>query len=191
MRLRLEQHEMLEKRLQGMLTAPRPEFLATPEERVLLGRVEQLEQRHGESGGAMDTELGQRLDRLRGRLTWTIETEYHERLTQLDRSLQELHSAVGVLNEQYQQFVRVRQAASHSYEGFDRPINRLRTRVRQALSTVERLMARQGRAIEIVAIDELQARRTRLQDYRNKARYALADSYDRATQIQARRTEPE
>ena len=34
MRLRLEQHELLEKRLQGMLVAPRPDFLATADERL-------------------------------------------------------------------------------------------------------------------------------------------------------------
>jgi hypothetical protein len=42
-------------------------------------------------------------------------------------------------------------------------------------------MARQGRVLELVAIDELVARRDRLETYRDQARYALADSYDRAT----------
>ena len=39
--------------------------------------------------------------------------------------------------------------------------------------------------LEVVAIDELVARRGRLEGYRDKARFALADSYDRATQAQA------
>jgi hypothetical protein len=43
--------------------------------------------------------------------------------------------------------------------------------------------------IEVVAIDELQARRERLQTYQDQARYAMADSYDRATLAQARRRE--
>ena len=43
---------------------------------------------------------------------------------------------------------------------------------------------------KIVAIDELMARRNRLENYRDKARFALADSYDRATQAQAMRIEP-
>jgi hypothetical protein len=53
---------------------------------------------------------------------------------------------------------------------------------------VNLLMARQGRVLEIVAIDELTARRERLETYQDQARYALADSYDRATTAQA---EPE
>ena len=56
----------------------------------------------------------------------------------------------------------------------------------QSITTVLRLMARQGRELEVAAIDELTARRSRLASYRDKARFALADSYDRATQQQAR-----
>jgi predicted negative regulator of RcsB-dependent stress response len=191
MRLRLEQHRMLEQRLQAMLTAPRPEFLATGEERQLLARIEALEGRLQETGDAKGSDVDQRLRRLRGALTWNLETEYHERLTSLDRNLRELHAAVEVLREQYHQFVRVRQAASHSYEGYDTPIMRLRTRVREAAAKVDLLMARQGHVIEVVAIEELQARRQRLQTYQDQARFAMADSYDRATQAQARMRETE
>ena len=45
-------------------------------------------------------------------------------------------------------------------------------------------MARQGHLLETVAIRELQARRERLDDYQSKARFAVADSYDRATRQQ-------
>jgi hypothetical protein len=69
----------------------------------------------------------------------------------------------------------------HSFEGYDTPITRLRTRVAEALGEVNMLMARQGRVLELVAIDELVARRDRLEQYRDQARFALADSYDRAT----------
>lgn len=189
MRLRLEQHEALEQRLQAMLTAPRPEFLATAGERSVLLRIEQLEQQLEAADGVNRDGMRERLARLRGVITWTLQTEYHERLTALDRNLRELHDAVAVMKEQYEHFVRVRQAAVHSYEGFARPVNRLRTRVGEAIDKVDLLMARQGHALEVVAIDELQARRQRLLAYENKARYALADSYDRATQARARRAE--
>ena len=78
--------------------------------------------------------------------------------------------------------MRARQAAVHSYEGYDTQIGRLRTRVAEALGQVNLLMARQGRLLELVAIDELVARRERLETYEDQARYALADSYDRATE---------
>jgi hypothetical protein len=90
-----------------------------------------------------------------------------------------------VARAEHEEFVRARQAAVHSYEGYDTPLGRLRTRVTEALSEVNMLMARQGRVLELVAIDELVARRERLETYRDQARYALADSYDRATRAQA------
>jgi predicted negative regulator of RcsB-dependent stress response len=190
MRLRLEQHEMLEQRLQDLLTAPRPEFLATTEEAQLLSRIESLEQRLN-AAGRDEPALRRRLGRLKGTLIWMLETEYHERLTVFNRNLRELHDSVAVLRDRYGQFVRVRQAATHSYVGYERPINRLRTRVDEAIARIDLLMAKQGHVIEVVAIDELQVRRERLQTYQNQARYALADSYDRATQVQARRTDAE
>jgi chromosome segregation ATPase len=172
-----------------MLTAPRPEFLATAGESALLARIDDLRRRVEEANRPDSEELMRRIDRLHGRLIWTLRTEYHERLTKLDASLRELRDATDVLERQYRQFVRVRQAATHSYAGYEKPIHRLRARVVSALAEVDRLMARQGHVIEVVAIDELESRRERLYAYQDKARYALADSYDRATQAQARRVE--
>ena len=47
-------------------------------------------------------------------------------------------------------------------------------------------MKEQGAALEKVAIAELELRRTRLLAYQNQARFAKADSYDRAAKAQAR-----
>lgn len=186
MRLRLEQHKLLERRLQDLLTAPRPEFLATREEQGMLASIEDIESRLNEAGVSADAESRERLRRLKGRLVWTLHTEYDERLAAFDAHLRELGEAIEVLEEQHGRFVRVRQAATHSFQGYERPIVRMRTQVREALARLNVLMARQGRVLELVAIDQLVARRERLEGYQNDARYALADSYDRATQIQAR-----
>jgi hypothetical protein len=48
-------------------------------------------------------------------------------------------------------------------------------------------MARQGRVLEQMAINELDKRRKRLEEYQIKARFALAESYDRATKQQERK----
>ena len=45
-------------------------------------------------------------------------------------------------------------------------------------------MAKQGRVLETMAINELDRRRKRLEEYQIKARFALAESYDRATKAQ-------
>jgi hypothetical protein len=181
MRLRLEQHELLEKRLQGMLTAPRPDFLATADERLTATRLAELAASLEGDTSATAAELRARIARLQGTITYTLRTQYHERLDVFARHLRDLGEATEVLRAQHVEFVRARQAAVHSYEGYDRPLSRLRTRVNEALAEVNLLMARQGRLLELVAIDELVARRERLEAYEEQARYALADSYDRAT----------
>jgi hypothetical protein len=48
-------------------------------------------------------------------------------------------------------------------------------------------MARQGRMLETLAINELDRRRKRLEEYQVKARFALAESYDRATKAQEKK----
>jgi predicted negative regulator of RcsB-dependent stress response len=188
LRLRIEQHKMLVKRRDDLLTTPRPEFLATPEEQAILDRIEHIETQLAAGNVAFNDGFGERLKRLRGLLTWTLETEYHARLTEFDRNLISLDGAMAVVQEQYDQYVRSRQAASHSYVGYETPISRLRAKARESVSKVELLMARQGRLLEVLAIDELMARRAHLENYGDKARFALADSYDRATQAQAKVT---
>jgi len=185
LRLRGEQHKMLVKRRDDLLTTPRPEFLATPEEQAIFGRIEYIESQMANADVAFSDNFAARLKRLKGRLTWTLETEYHARLTEFDRNLRSLDEAIAVARAEYDQYVRSRQAATHSYVGYDTPIKRLRTKARESVSKVELLMARQGRLLEAVAIEELMARRSHLENYSNKARFALADSYDRATQAQA------
>jgi tetratricopeptide (TPR) repeat protein len=185
LRLRKEQHKLLVKRRDDLLTTPRPEFLATPGEMAVLARIEYIEEHLQGASTPFEGSLVRRMERLKGLLTWTLETEYHERLTEFDQNLRKLDEAMVVAQVQYDEFVRSRQAATHSFQGYETPISRLRARVAESIQKVDLLMKRQGRQLEIVAIDELMVRRGRLEGYRDKARFALADSYDRATQAQA------
>ena len=185
MRLRLEQRKHLARRLQGMLTAPRPDYLATAEERAAAERIALIEKQIGDSDNPASLALRQRVARLRGALTWRLETEYHDRLTAAHVHLTELNTHVDALTRQYDAFVRTRQAATHSYVGYDRQIPRLRERVGSALERVDMLMARQGHLIETVAINQLEARRARLAAQQTEARYGVADSYDRAARAQS------
>jgi hypothetical protein len=180
MRLRLEQRDGLQKRLQDILTAPRPPLLATAEERVALERLRKIESALKHASGPQYAAQQVRLQHLQGVLTWRLYTEYPERLTQAHKDLHDLNDDVRMLQEQYTAFVRARQAAVHSYAGYDESIQQLRTRVGEALKHVDTLLARQGNVIEAVAIDELNTRRQRLEAYQVQARYAVADSYDRA-----------
>jgi tetratricopeptide (TPR) repeat protein len=185
MRLRLEQRKHLAERLQTILTAPRPEYLATTEEQVASERIARVEKELGNSNDPESVALRQRANRLRGALTWRMETEYNERLTAAHVHLSELNAPIDTLTRQYNAFVRTRQAATHSYVGYDVQITRLRERVDEALGRVDVLIARQGHMIETVAINQLEARRERLVTQQTEARFGVADSYDRAARAQS------
>ncbi|MGB5166734.1 MAG: hypothetical protein WBN61_15860, partial [Woeseiaceae bacterium] len=185
MRLRLAQHKTLVKRRDDLLTTPRPEFLATPEERATIELLEQLQAQAGDNATTL-----QRIKRLQGVLIFRLRTEYHARLTEFDANLRKLDEAMAIVQSQHEQYVRVRQAATHSYAGYDQPINRLRVNAANAIAEIELLMARQGRVLEKVAVEELSARRSQLEKFGDNARFALADSYDRATQAQAKAEAP-
>jgi tetratricopeptide (TPR) repeat protein len=184
-RVRLEQRKHLSERLKTILTSPRPEYLATAEEQVALDRIAVIEKQLGDSDNPESLALRQRVARLRGALTWRLETEYQTRLTEAHVHLNGLNADVATLTQQYDSFVRARQAATHSYVGYDVQISRLRQRVEEALQRVDTLMARQGHMIETVAINQLEARRERLVAQQTEARFGVADSYDRASRAQS------
>jgi hypothetical protein len=185
MRLRLEQRKHLDRRLQHLLVDPRPELLATAEEQQASAQIGALESALGGRSDEQAGALHARLDRLKGLIRWDLETHYHERLTQAHRHLAELNQQIEALTEQYQSFVRTRQAATHSYVGYDEPIRSMRARVTAAQQRLVVLMEAQGRVLESVAREELELRRERLVAYQNQARFAFADSYDRAAKAQA------
>ncbi|HEX2330851.1 MAG TPA: tetratricopeptide repeat protein [Candidatus Angelobacter sp.] len=185
MRLRLQQRKQFDERLHAMLTAPRPDNLATTDERIESERLALIEKQLGNSETPESLALRRRLARLRGVLTWRLETEYPKRLTAAFEHLNELNTQVDALNLRYEAFVRARQAATQSYAGYDAQIARLRERVGGALRNVDILMTRQGQMIENVAINQLEARRERLVAQQIQARYGIADSYDRAARAQS------
>jgi hypothetical protein len=186
-RLRLEQRDRIEKKLQTMLVAPRPDYLATAEERIVSEQLAHLEERMISHSAVVAPEIGDRIRRLRGVLGWKIYTEYDQRLTVAYKNFRDLNAVIDLLHKQYTSFVRSRQAATQSYEGYDELIRRQRLQIQTALKKTKELMARQGQMLEMMAVNELSKRRDRLDEFQVKARFALADSYDRASKNQHRK----
>ncbi len=184
MRLRLEQRDRIEKRLKTMLVVPNPDYLATSTERIVSEKINHLERNLSAGGAAIPTVIGARIERLRGVLKWNIYTDYDRRFTEAHKHLQDLNSEIDMLKKQYTAFVRTRQAATQSYQGYGDAIRRQRILIREAHEKVGQLMARQGHMLELMAVNELSRRRDRLAEFQIKARFAMADSYDRATRAQ-------
>ena len=184
MRLRLEQRDHIEKRLKVMLVVPNPDYLATSNERVISEKINRLERNQTADGAVIPTVVAARIERLRGVLKWNIYTDYDRRFTEAHKHLQDLNSEIDLLKKQYTAFVRTRQAATQSYQGYEDTIRRQRILIREAHERVGQLMARQGHMLELMAVNELSRRRDRLAEFQIKARFAMADSYDRATRAQ-------
>ena len=190
MRLRLEQRDRIEQRLKKMLVVPRPDYLATSTERIISEQIWLMEQRLSTSNNSTVTErIGTRIKRLRGLLHWNIYTEYDQRFTETYRNLLDLNHEVDLLKTRYKAFVRTRQAATQSYEGYDDMIRHQRIRIREAREKMQVLMARQGHMLETMAVNELTKRRERLAEFQIKARFAMAESYDRAARAQTQEQE--
>ena len=181
MRLRLEQRDRIEQRLKAMLVVPRPDYLATFKERIISEQIALLERKLTRVGTVVPSGVEARIKRLRGVLHWNIYTDYDRRFTEAYKHLRDLNLEVDRLKKQYNAFVRTRQAATQSYEGYDDVIRRQRFLIRKAREKVRELMARQGHMLETMAVNELTTRRERLAEFQIKARFAMADSYDRAT----------
>jgi hypothetical protein len=184
MRLRSEQRDRIAQQLEAMRTAPRPDLLVTADERnmsELVARLEKFVTPHGEE---VARTFSRRVKRLRGVLTWNMHAEYEQRFADARKHLRELDQELDVLNGQHKAFARTRQTAIEGYQGYVDVISSQRLRIEAAQEKARALIARQGQVLEIMAVNELTGRRDRLEELRVKARFALADSYDRASKAQ-------
>lgn len=189
MRLRLEQRQALDDRLKLMLVSPRSDFLETSEERRIRDDIKKLEQKYKNDSSPAGIEANRRIKRLLGVLNWQIKTTYDKRLTDAYKHLHQLDDDVEKLRNIYRSFVRSRQAATQSYKGYDNQLQQLKNRVRDAKEKVTTLMARQGHMLDVMAINELDQRRIRLEEFQVQARFALSESYDRASKKQLEESE--
>jgi len=190
-RLRLEQRDRLDQRLKSMIISRRPDYLATGEERSIKDKLDKIELYLSNNPKKNTADAKARIKRLKGVLHWQVTNAYDQRLTSAYKQMQQLDAYINTLNTAYSSFIRTRQAATQSYEGYDIPIRQLKTRIQSRQVKVDGIMARQGRLIESMAVNELERRRNLLEEYQIKARFALAESYDRATKKQQKKLENE
>ncbi len=179
-RLRSEQRNRIAGQLEAMERAPRPDLLMTADERAMSEQVAGWERMMTPERRKITPQLWHRIRRLRGALVWNIHADYDRRFAAARAHLRELDHELGMLIEQRRSFEQTRQAVAGSYQGHGDAMGRLRQRIHTAQGTVRTLSARQGQMLESMAVKELTRRRDRLEELRLKARFALADSYDRA-----------
>ncbi len=184
MKLRLAQRKKIADRLNKMLISPRPDYLAKVNERIALNKIYKIEKKYKKGNKSASAEIDSRIRRLQGVIKWNIETEYQERFTEADKNLRLLNEHIDELDTRYRSFVRTRQAATQSFIGYDDQIRQLKNRIRFADEKIKLLLARQGHMLELMSINELENRRKRIEELQIKARFSVAESYDRAVKKQ-------
>ena len=126
-----------------------------------------------------------RVARLQGVLDWRINSEFALRLNAAQQQLKVLDKLLTLLNERYQNVLEVKRQAYQSYSANDASLDQFSRRLQVLRDNASALILRQATYLEKAVVQELEIRRARLVDYRVKARFALAESYDRFTRKQA------
>ncbi|MDO8412251.1 MAG: hypothetical protein Q7S51_00530 [Gallionellaceae bacterium] len=161
-----------------------PSMFAKGEERVLWEKLYQLEDKHKNDNSPVAHDIRRRIKRLSGILLWQTYPAYDKQLIDAYQTLQQTNLNSERLTRLYTPFVRLRLAATQSYTGYDDQISLLKNQVQDAVDKVKTLLPQQGQLLESMAINALELRRKRLEEYQTQARIALAESYDRATKMQ-------
>jgi hypothetical protein len=183
MRLRLGQRDRIAQRLKAMLVAPRPDYLATAEERALRGSIARLEERWRPTCGVVETD--RRPDRSPcGRPA----LEHPDRITPApDRSLQEsasLNAQVEMLQKQYTALCARARPPPKATKDTMQEIRRQRRGDPARRMKKWRTDGPSGHLLETMAVNELSGAASGSPSFRSRRVSPLADSYDRATGAQ-------
>jgi len=156
--------------------------LGTPTEQDLWRRLEEMESKLellGDDPSAR--ELRDKQQFLKGLLVWDLRRDYKARLWQEQRSLRELDRDMKDIERLHHQVDSARTGWPAEFAEVTRRIESLTPRVQGLNDTVEETLLRQELYLQGMAIEELQAQRSRLDTYMVQARFALASIYDRAS----------
>lgn len=179
--------DRIAQQLEAMQKAPRLDLLVTADERNMseqVARLEKLVTPRNEEGAST---MCDRIRRLRGLLTWRMYAEYDKRFADARAHLRELDQELDALNRQHRSFASTRHTAIGGYQGYDDALRRLRQGIGADREKVRALIVSQGQVLETLAVNELTRRRDWLEELRVKARFALADSYDRASKARTQK----
>lgn len=181
----LEKRDYYASQLETVVRLRDPKALATSNELKLERTLYKMESSIKQAAPQVGVEMVmQRLQRIKGVLYWNIYTEFENRLDKAYQHVSDLDRSIEHLKQQQAKVTRLKREAYQSYEGYDTPFRRLDTRLAELKRRIAATMEQQGKYLEKRAVLELDQRRKKLADYQVKARFALAESYDRAIQKQ-------
>lgn len=184
MRLLLDKKLALDEHLSGMSNSAQPELLETSEEAKTRANLKHLEQQYQNDRSTAAVEARQRLAKEQEKLQQKINSSYNKRLDEAIQRNRQLDDEMEKLKNQYSSLDLSRQAAIQSYKGYSTQIYQLKRRILSSRGKVQTLLEKQGHILEVMAINELEQRRKKLQEYQMLARFSISESYDRASKKQ-------
>lgn len=181
-----KRRDRLAARLNVLLQKREPMLMATAKEKSLLHDLQRSRRRvDGMQAGPGRNILARKQALLEGLLHWDIESGYADRLSKAHQHLRELDREIAQAQQSQTGLAKAKAAAALSYQGYDRALQEMQERMTYLLGKTEGLIAYQGQYMERRAISELMRRKQRLKQYRTKARFAMAESYDLALRAQS------
>lgn len=153
--------------------------LATTAEFELWGEIGVLE---GAPALAADIpeadEVRDKIELLKGVLQWNLEKEFKARLWKIRRDLRDTGQALVELQRARRNVDETMHDEPLMFDGLNARVDGLNPRIEALKLRVEAAMSRQRAFVQSIAVDELRARKQRLDTYSVQARFALAAIYD-------------
>lgn len=119
-----------------------------------------------------------------GILIWRIESDFVPRMWRLKRALQRLDEALAATEAQYAALQRAWARAPRTFEGFADRIRGQYQRIKTLQQQVEQALGAQERAVQALALAEIDRQHERLKSYLVRARFAQARLYDKLMKMQ-------
>ncbi|MGE3599982.1 MAG: hypothetical protein AB7N70_31010, partial [Dehalococcoidia bacterium] len=118
----------------------------------------------------------------RGVLLWKLDGEYKLRRHEARKGLRALSAEVVELRRRVASADGARSTIPRANDEFVTRIDAIEPRIAAMLAAVQTAQEGQARFLADLAVGELRGQKERLAEYRTQARYALATTYDRASQ---------
>jgi hypothetical protein len=159
--------------------------LGTPEQQQTWARLKRIEEYLVAHPDDPDlAELREKLRLMKGVMYWRLSESFKARVWNERRSVKELE---GILKETQKRAVLVKQAREGTpltTGGYASRVTDVRGRIDQLQQRLAEVSERQNRFLQVLAIQELEGQKQRIETYQVQARYELAAIYDRASNAQ-------
>ncbi|PPE70285.1 hypothetical protein IS481_10285 [Caldimonas thermodepolymerans] len=178
-----QRHDRLAAELEAAEAAGDGRAHADARQRRLLARLQRVRETLARLGDAPEAQATRERHRLAaGVLEWELAQAFPERSWQARKGFRDIDAQIGQAREREAALARAQREEPQRLAQFAARITELAARLRALAPRVASLTQAQQRAVEDLAVAELQRQKERLAVYMTQARFAVAQLYDHASQ---------